>query len=128
MILSLAGCGTTDTIGGAKNVILVVADGMQLEHERAAGNYLYGAPEGALQHQKYNYKGAASTWDVTTYNRYAFAAYSSNGFSSRRYSDATVNLENLATFDPTLAIILRKGENCPIARIPPVRPGTSAPK
>jgi len=66
-----------------------------------------------LQHQKYNYKGAASTWDVTTYNRYAFAAYSSNGFSSRRYSDATVNLDNLATFDPALGYNPAKGGKLP---------------
>lgn len=64
-------------------MILVVGDGMQLEHERAASNYLFGTPDGALAHQKFPYRGAASTWDVTTYDRYAFAASSTGGFDAR---------------------------------------------
>lgn len=45
---------------------------MQLEHERAANNYLFGTPETGLEHQTFPYKSAVSTWDVTTYNRYAY--------------------------------------------------------
>ena len=64
-------------------MILVVGDGMQLEHQRAASNYLFGTPEGALEHQKFPYRGAATTWDVTTYDRHAFAASATGGFDAR---------------------------------------------
>lgn len=57
----------------AKHIILIIGDGMQLEHEIAASRYLYGK-DGALEFHKFPYKGFVSTWDVTTYNRYA-AAY-----------------------------------------------------
>ena len=56
----------------AKHIILIIGDGMQLEHEIAASRYLYGR-DGALAFHRFPYKGFVSTWDVTTYNRYAFA-------------------------------------------------------
>lgn len=58
----------------AKHLILIVADGMQLEHERAANRYLFGNLVSGLAHWNFEYRGAATTWDVTTYNRYALAA------------------------------------------------------
>ncbi len=116
LVASLTGCGTTATTGSsptAKNVILIVADGMQLEHERAANNYLFGTQEAGLEHQGFTYKGNASTWDVTTYNRYAFGSYSTNNFSSKKYNDNTVNLDNVSTFTPTLGYDPAKGGKLP---------------
>lgn len=116
LMLSLAGCGSTSSsipAVSAKNVILVIGDGMQLEHERAANNYLSGTPDGNLEHQKFVYKGAASTWDVTTYNRYAFGKYSTSGFSNKKYSDSTVDLNNPATFEASLGYDQAKGGKLP---------------
>jgi alkaline phosphatase len=70
-------------------------------------------PETGLEHQALPYKGAASTWDVTTYNRYAFAGYSSNGFSSKKYSDSAVDLDNAATFDAKRGYNPAKGGKLP---------------
>ena|GEM_PF-859756 len=124
-ILTLSGCGTTSSTSStpstpattaalsAKNVILIIGDGMQLEHERAANNYLFGTPESGLEHQALPYKGAASTWDVNTYNRYAFSKYSSNGFSSKKYSDSAIDLNTVATFDSTLGYDPAKGGKLP---------------
>jgi alkaline phosphatase len=56
----------------AKHIILIIGDGMQLEHEVAASRYLYGR-DFALEFHRFPYKGFVSTWDVTTYNRYASA-------------------------------------------------------
>jgi alkaline phosphatase len=76
LVLSIA-AGATDAPASrneeAQHIILIVGDGMQLEHEIAASRYLYGK-DGALEFHKFPYKGFVSTWDVTTYNRYA-AAY-----------------------------------------------------
>ncbi len=58
----------------AKHVILIVGDGMQLEHERAYNQYATGSYDSGLAHWNFPYKGSCSTWDVTTYNRYAFTA------------------------------------------------------
>jgi alkaline phosphatase len=116
LILTMTGCGTTSTTSAstsAKNVILIIADGMQLEHERAANNYLFGTPESGLEHQTLPYKGVASTWDVNTYNRYAFAKYSTNGFTSKKYSDKTVDLNTVTTFDATLGYDTAKGGKLP---------------
>lgn len=118
LVLTMTGCSTTSSAvttaaPSAKNVILIIGDGMQLEHERAANNYLFGTPETGLEHQKLPYKGAASTWDVTTYNRYAFGAYSTNGFSSKKYDESKIDLNNAATFDSTLGYNSAKGGKLP---------------
>jgi alkaline phosphatase len=55
----------------ARNIILVIGDGMQLEHERAASRYLYGR-DFALSFHSFPVMSAVSTWDATTYNRYAW--------------------------------------------------------
>ena len=54
-----------------KYVILVIGDGMQLEHEVAASQYLNGTPDSLSFHQL-PYKGHMTTWDKTTYGRYAW--------------------------------------------------------
>lgn len=56
----------------AKHIILFIGDGMQLEHEIAASRYLYGEDAG-LSFHALPYQGNVSTWDVTTYNKWAEA-------------------------------------------------------
>ncbi|MEW6218683.1 MAG: alkaline phosphatase [Thermodesulfobacteriota bacterium] len=51
----------------AKNIILFIGDGMQLEHEIAASRYLHGRDFGLAWHDL-GYRAAVTTWDVTTYN------------------------------------------------------------
>lgn len=55
-----------------KNVILFIGDGMQLQHEMAASRYLFGN-DMSMSWMKFPYRGQAATWDVTTYDRYAYA-------------------------------------------------------
>ncbi len=59
--------------GPVKHIILFIGDGMHLEHEIAASRYLTGKDE-QLKFHKFDYQCFMSTWDVTTYNRYASAA------------------------------------------------------
>jgi alkaline phosphatase len=112
-MLTMSGCGTTSTTSlsapttSAKNVILIIADGMQLEHERAANNYLYGTPVAGLEHQAFPYKGAASTWDVTTYNRYAYTN------TAAVISDSTFDPQNPASFNAILGYDPSKGGKLP---------------
>jgi alkaline phosphatase len=54
----------------AEHIILVIGDGMQLEHEIAASRYLTGK-DYKLSFQRLPYKGVVATWDTTTYNNYA---------------------------------------------------------
>jgi alkaline phosphatase len=117
LVLSLSGCATTTSSTAAaptaKNVILIIGDGMQLEHERAGSNYLFGNPDSGLAFQNFPYKGQSTTWDVTTYNKYAFASYSTNGYSSKKFNPATVNLDNTTTFDAKLGYDSAKGGKLP---------------
>ncbi len=123
LMMVMAGCGTSSTVTtpelsakpalSAKNVILIIGDGMQLEHERAANNYLFGTPDSGLAHQALPYKGVASTWDVNTYNRYTFGKYSSNGFAAKKYSDSTVDLDKTTTFTAALGYDPTKGGTQP---------------
>jgi alkaline phosphatase len=55
-----------------KHVILFIGDGMQLEHEIATSQYLFGK-EKKLSFHHLGYSAPVSTWDVTTYNRMADA-------------------------------------------------------
>jgi alkaline phosphatase len=70
----------------AKNIILFIGDGMQLEHEIATSRYLTGTDDGLIFHA-FPYTSYVSTWDVTTYNKYraSFGAdlYSEAGFDPR---------------------------------------------
>lgn len=63
------------TSGGLpfRHVILFIGDGMQLENEVAASRYLYGADR-ALAWHGFPGRFVVSTWDVTTYNRFAWQA------------------------------------------------------
>jgi alkaline phosphatase len=53
-----------------KHILLFIGDGMQLEHEIAASRYLAGKDWGLAFH-KFPRQFDVSTWDVTTYNKYA---------------------------------------------------------
>jgi alkaline phosphatase len=117
-VLTLSGCGssssTTSTTTpasalSAKNVILIIGDGMQLEHERAANNYLFGTPETGLEHQALPYKGVVSTWDVTTYNTYAPARVPAVPL----YNDSTVDLNTTSTFTAAAGYDSTKGGKLP---------------
>ncbi|HOS02451.1 MAG TPA: hypothetical protein PKZ01_05180, partial [Candidatus Hydrogenedentes bacterium] len=60
----LTGCAST-RLESAKHIILVIGDGMQLQHEIATSRYLYGTDNG-LSFHKLPYRGYVATWDVTT--------------------------------------------------------------
>lgn len=56
---------------GPRHVIFFIADGMHLESEVAASRYLFGADRGLAWHA-FPGRYYVSTWDVPTYNRYAW--------------------------------------------------------
>lgn len=55
----------------AKHIILFIGDGMQLEHEIAASRYITGWNYG-LSFHAFPYHTAQTTWDILTYNQYAW--------------------------------------------------------
>jgi alkaline phosphatase len=57
----------------AKHIILIIGDGMHLQHEIAASRYLHGTDRGLTWHA-FPEQAYVTTWDVDTYNRYAAAA------------------------------------------------------
>ncbi len=57
--------------GKVKNVIFFIGDGMHFEHEIAASRYLTGENT-ALAWHGFPYMSFVSTWDINTYNKYAF--------------------------------------------------------
>ncbi|MBD3278399.1 MAG: hypothetical protein GF388_08870 [Candidatus Aegiribacteria sp.] len=59
-----------------RNLILVIGDGMNLEHERAASIYLYGADNSLSWHddEVFPFRGYCTTWDINTYDLYAAEA------------------------------------------------------
>jgi alkaline phosphatase len=83
----------------AKNIILFIGDGMQLEHEIATSLYLTGKPQKLAWHNFLFHRAPCTTWDVTTYNRYADAAF------QPRYSPAS--------FDPRLGYDPARGGRWP---------------
>lgn len=60
---------------GAEHIILMIGDGMNIEHEIAASRYLYGEDFGLSWDDwgmlEDGWTGYATTWDVTSYNNYA---------------------------------------------------------
>lgn len=67
LLVGAAGCKGR----GARHVILFIGDGMHLEAEIAASRYLYGADRGLAWHA-FPGRYYVATWDVPTYNRYAW--------------------------------------------------------
>lgn len=77
-----------------RNVILVVADGRQLEDEIAISRYLHGRDH-HLHSDRLPYQGFVATWDVTSYNAYA-AANGKPAYDASSY-------DPLVGYDPVLA-------------------------
>lgn len=61
----------------AKYIILIIADGMNIEHEIAASRYLYGKDFNLTFHH-FPYQGNVATWDVTTYEYWCGKTYNPN--------------------------------------------------
>ena len=114
IVLSLAlgffGCSTSsDPLmpDQAQHVILIIGDGMQYEHERAYNDYLTGTYDSGLEHLNFSYKGVASTWDVDTYNRYAFTA------GSKTITDTGFDPQVTSSFTASLGYDSAKGGKLP---------------
>ncbi len=58
----------------AKHIILIIGDGMNIEHEIATSRYLFGKDFG-LSFHKLPYQANVATWDVTTYNYWSGGLY-----------------------------------------------------
>ena len=89
---------------GVEHIVLFIGDGMNIEHEIAGSQYLYGKDFG-LTWQDWGqledgWSGYASTWDVSSYNTYAQAA------GSASYS--------ASTFDPLIGYNPSKGGETPL--------------
>ena len=109
------GCGSSSnevmaSNATAKHVILIIGDGMQLEHERAYNNYLTGSYDTGLEMMNFPYQGEASTWDVTTYNRYAYTAGAATINDSGFDSQVTTSFTAALGYDPV------KGGKLPYAK------------
>ena len=68
------GCLADSDAKQAKHIILLVGDGMNIEHEIAAGRYLFGK-DFALSFHNLPYQGNQATWDVTTYEYWSGGKY-----------------------------------------------------
>jgi alkaline phosphatase len=58
----------------SRNIILIIGDGMNIEHEIASSRYLYGKDFGLSFHQL-PYQGNVATWDVDTYKHWSGGKY-----------------------------------------------------
>ena len=89
---------------GVQHIILFIGDGMNIEHEIAASQYLYGKDFGLTWQDwgqlKDGWAGYSSTWDVTAYNTYAKAAGVAN--------------YGAGTFDPVIGYDPSKGGETPL--------------
>lgn len=82
----------------ARNIILFIADGTQLEHEIAESRYLYGQDYGLEMHY-FPYQSSVATWSVNSYNVYA--------------GDLGLPLYSEDTFDPLVGYDPAKGGSAP---------------
>lgn len=105
--LVFGGCSTknTSTVPGpgtaysGKNFVLIVPDGMHVNNEIQASQYLFGTRKG-LSFHSWPYQGYLSTWDVTTYDRYAWELNENQVHgTSQAGSFAQFDASN---FDPTV--------------------------
>jgi alkaline phosphatase len=90
---------------GVEHIVLFIGDGMNIEHEIAGSQYLYGKDFG-LTWQDWGqledgWSGYASTWDVSSYNTYALAA------AAATYSTSS--------FDPLIGYDPSKGGETPLS-------------
>ncbi len=99
----LASCSTLnrsttaepDKTSTARNVVLIIPDGMHVNNEIQYSMYQYGVRKGASFHG-WPYQCYMTTWDVTTYDKYAWQRVqeSATSQSTEQY--------NPAGFDPTI--------------------------
>ena len=61
----------------AKHIILLIGDGMNIEHEIATSRYLYGK-DFELSFHKLPYQANVATWDVSTYKDWSGGSYDPN--------------------------------------------------
>ncbi|MCU0560857.1 MAG: alkaline phosphatase [Desulfobacterales bacterium] len=83
--VSLVAHATGAVAGGrheAKHIILLIGDGMHIEHEVAASRYFYGE-DFALSFHKLPYQADVATWDVTTYKHWSGGSYDPNAIDPR---------------------------------------------
>jgi len=76
IIFNLNSC-TGEDKPRAKHIILFIGDGMHEAHEVATSRYLFGTDYGLSFHPssgQMTYHTYVATWDVTTYDRYAYQA------------------------------------------------------
>lgn len=64
----------------AKHIILMVGDGMNIEHEIATSRYLYGK-DYDLSFHKFPYQANMATWDVSTYKHWSGGTYDPNAIN-----------------------------------------------
>jgi alkaline phosphatase len=64
----------------AKHIILMVGDGMNIEHEIAASRYLYGGDQD-LSFHKLPYQANVATWDVSSYKYWSGNVYDPNAIN-----------------------------------------------
>ncbi len=72
--------------GQAKYVILLIGDGMHLACEIAASRYLYNFDRNMAWHS-FPYQTVCTTWDITCYDRHAYAS------GGPQYASATMDPE-----------------------------------
>jgi alkaline phosphatase len=73
----------------AKYIILVIGDGMNIEHEIASSRYLYGN-DYDLSFHKLPYQGNVATWDVTTYKYWSGGIYDPNAINPKYGYDPAI--------------------------------------
>ena len=66
----------------AKHIILLIGDGMNIEHEIATSRYLYGK-DFELSFHKLPYQANVATWDVTTYKNWSGGSYDPNAIDPK---------------------------------------------
>ena len=66
----------------AKHIILLIGDGMNIEHESATSRYLYGT-DFDLSFHKLPYEANVATWDVTTYKYWSGGRYDPKAIEPR---------------------------------------------
>jgi alkaline phosphatase len=66
----------------AKHIILIIGDGMNIEHEIATSRYLYGN-DFDLSFHKLPYEANVATWDVSTYKYWSGGSYDPNAIEPK---------------------------------------------
>jgi alkaline phosphatase len=64
----------------AKHIILMIGDGMNIEHEIATSRYLYGGDQD-LSFHKLPYQANVATWDVSSYKYWSGNVYDPNAIN-----------------------------------------------